>query len=135
MVRYALKTLPQINVITNSVGWSISQLIQRRCLLTTINYSFYFIRLLCCTLNSLQVSIKFLYLGLLTSSRRRTTSVFPHSAASWRAVPALVCLLISMPAWISSLLREDKISNLSDAITVIKLLRSETWDFMPRFSF
>lgn len=107
-----INTLLQINVITNSVGKSISKLT----LVLTDNYKlvmlFYkaAVLLLLCT-NSLQGSIKFLYLCLLTSSRRRTTSVFPHSAASWRAVPALVCLLISMPAWISSLLRVDKISN------------------------
>ena len=39
----------------------------------------------------------------LTSSRSLTASVFPHRAASCRAVPALVCLLMSIPAWISSL--------------------------------
>lgn len=39
----------------------------------------------------------------LTSSRSLTASVFPHRAASCRAVPALVCLLMSIPAWINSL--------------------------------
>lgn len=39
----------------------------------------------------------------LTSSRSLTASVFPQRAASCRAVPALVCLFMSMPAWISSL--------------------------------
>lgn len=41
--------------------------------------------------------------GALTSSRSRTTSVLPHSAASCRAVPALVCRLMSMPACSRSL--------------------------------
>lgn len=41
--------------------------------------------------------------GPLTSSRSRTTSVLPHSAASCRAVPALVCRLMSMPACSRSL--------------------------------
>lgn len=39
----------------------------------------------------------------LTSSRSLTASVLPQRAASCRAVPALVCLLMSMPAWIRSL--------------------------------
>lgn len=44
----------------------------------------------------------------LTSSRSLTASVFPHRAASCRAVPALVCLLMSIPAWINSLTAEDR---------------------------
>ena len=39
----------------------------------------------------------------LTSSRSLTASVLPQRAASCRAVPALVCLLMSIPAWINSL--------------------------------
>lgn len=33
-----------------------------------------------------------------TSRSSRTTSVLPYSAASWSAVPVLVCRLISIPA-------------------------------------
>lgn len=39
----------------------------------------------------------------LTSSRRRTTSVFPYSEASCSAVPDLVVLLMSMAAFSSNL--------------------------------
>lgn len=39
----------------------------------------------------------------LTSSSRRTTSVFPQRAAWCSAVPDSDCLLISIPAWISNL--------------------------------
>lgn len=39
----------------------------------------------------------------LTSSNRRTTSVFPQRAAWCSAVPDSDCLLISIPAWISNL--------------------------------
>lgn len=39
----------------------------------------------------------------LTCNSRRTTSVFPYKAASCRAVPVLVCRLISIPAFRSCL--------------------------------
>lgn len=42
----------------------------------------------------------------LTSSSRRTTSVFPQRAAWCSAVPDSDCLLISIPAWISNLMKK-----------------------------
>lgn len=41
--------------------------------------------------------------SLLTSRRRRTTSIFPHSAASWREVPFRVLRLMLTPACSNSL--------------------------------
>lgn len=43
----------------------------------------------------------------LTSSSRRTTSVFPQRAAWCRAVPDSDCLLMSIPAWMSNLQRRN----------------------------
>lgn len=43
---------------------------------------------------------------VLTSRRRRTTSVLPHKAASCNAVPAFVCRLMSIPDWSRSLQEE-----------------------------
>lgn len=44
----------------------------------------------------------------LTSSSRRTTSVFPQRAAWCRAVPDSDCLLMSIPAWMSNLQKEER---------------------------
>lgn len=44
----------------------------------------------------------------LTSSRSLTTSVFPYREASCRAVPDLVVLLMSMPAFSSSLKKTER---------------------------
>lgn len=50
-----------------------------------------------------------------TSRSSRTTSVLPYSAASWSAVPVLVCRLISIPALKSCLWRGGRVTSVVGA--------------------